>query len=390
MKRKNKRKPSANDIIAYRRKRKRRSALPKIIAFLAALCVVIAAAANAPAIFAPFKGIVSKFGNTKRGPAGYPVRLPGSAGYDFRPYDDGFMLLTDTYLYVYAADGSLIQASQHGYANPRVSAGQKRILILDRNNRAFALYGRSGDVFKKTPAEKIVYGAAGENDSSAVVLKGSGYANVIEIYDGKGQWRYRRRFLDEHVMQIAFTDADKDIVVTALGFDSGDDKAAVYRFATDREDDEVWKCDLPDNSLPLALYADEDNVFILCDGHFLAIDAKAGVIKGSYRFSGSAADFAFSKEVSALLIDDYTAGAMLLVTLDGSANQIAETEVSGSPYQIGVYAGEISLLGENGIALYGADLTENGFIPISEEYSRFIRIGDAILALGYDKIDKIQ
>jgi len=381
-----------NDMTAYRRKHGVKSFLPKIIVLLIVVLLAFIAVFNIKKIAAPFKGVAVNLniGQTRRGPAGYPVKLPGSAGYTFLPYDDGFMLLTDTYLYVYAPDGAQIYAAQHGYAKPRAAVGGKKILTYDRNNSVFALYGKSGEVFKNTVEEKIVYGMAGEAGCSAVVLKGAGYANMIAVYGEKGQWLYRHRFTDEHIMQIRFLNSDREIVVSAIGFSSGDNKAAVYRFTTDSEDDLIWKCELPDNALPLALYADTDSVYALCDGCVFAIDAKSGEVRGEYVFSGNVVDYDFSGGGAALLIDDFASGTTIVAALDSSAELTATARVSGNPYSVSLYDAEISVLGATGVTLFGADLTQVDFLPLSEEYSKFIRMGDVILALGYEKIDKIS
>jgi len=381
-------KTNPNDIVAYRRREKRAAALPKLIIACAVIAVLVLVALNASKIVAPLEGIADNFEVTKRGPAGYPVKLPGSAGYRFYPYDDGFVLLTDTYLYAYAGDGAQIYAAQHGYANPHAIAGNKRVLAYDRNNRSFALYGKKGEAFRNSTEEKIVYATVGEEDSSAVVLKGTGYSNILEVYDGKGQWRYRRRFVDENIAQAAFVNSDTEIVVATIGFDSGDGTAKVYKFTTESEDDLVWEFALPENSLPLALYADPENAVVLCDKQVFVLNAADGSQKGSYGFVGDVADYAFSAQTRALVIDDFAEGAVMLVTLDDSANVIARIAVTATPEQIGVYDGEIVVLDATGITSYLPDLTQTDYIPLGDEYSGFIKINGEFLLLGYEKIEK--
>jgi len=382
------RKTNPNDIVAYRRREKRAALLPKLIIACVVLTVVVLVALNASKIVAPLEGIADNFEVTKRGPAGYPVKLPGSAGYRFYPYDDGFILLTDTYLYAYAGDGAQIYAAQHGYANPHAVAGDKRVLAYDRNNRSFALYGKKGEIFRNNTEEKIVYATVGEEDSSAIVLKSAGYANILEVYDGKGQWRYRRRFVDENITQAVFINSDKELIVAAIGFDSGDGTANVCKFTTESEDDLVWKFALPANSLPIALYADTENVVILCDERLFILDVNDGSQKGSYDFVGNVVDYAFAPQVRALVIDDFAEGKVMLATLDDSANPIARIAIAATPEQIGVYDGEVVVLDRSGITAYSPDLTQTDFIPLGDEYSGFIKINGEILVLGYERIEK--
>ncbi|MDR0197095.1 MAG: DUF5711 family protein [Oscillospiraceae bacterium] len=383
----------SNDITAYRRKKKREGFLLRllpagIVAVGIALIII-----NAETVFAPLEGIAKNFFERKpSGEAGFPVNLPGSAGYYFNGYDGGFMLLTDTYVYMYAENGARNNALQHGYANPRACVGDKRILIYDRNGRQFSLYGKNGRVYENGGDDRIVYAELGESNCAAVVFRGTVYASVLEVYDGKGRWKYRRRFVHEHVMRVAFTGGDKELIVASIGFDSGDNTACVRKFDTSSEnEDGIWKTVLPPNELPFAIYCGAENIFVLCDTAIFTLDAKSGAIKSDYVYDGTLTDYSFTDKNAALLVSDYSAGAKRLIVLDGNGGFLSLKDVGNNSAQVEIYdrAGSemIYVLESDRIFEYDKALNLMSEYNFGDEYSKFIKAKENFYLLGYDTVE---
>ena len=196
------------NLTEYRKKKKQ----TKHVVRLLIAGIIIAAFAyvwvNADTIFEPLRGIASKIETKTSTEVGFPISLPGSAGYSFRRFGNNFSLLTDTYLYTYETSGAQIYALRHGYSNPVQVTGNRRILLYDKAAYSFGLYNKTSLIYEKTLEDKILYGVLGENDMVGIVTGSSRYSNILYVYDSGGNWKYTRKFADENITCAAISRAE--------------------------------------------------------------------------------------------------------------------------------------------------------------------------------------
>jgi hypothetical protein len=385
----NRRNTHLNDSSTHRRQQKKQKTFAGVIVLCVFAIAVLLVYFNWGTITAPFEGIARP--NRGSGEVGFPVRLPGSASYNLNQFDTGFMVLTETYIYTYNSDGSSNYEYQHGYGTPKASVSGKRILVYDENGRQFSLFGKNGRIYEKSSDERIVYGKVGENERTAIVYRGASHANVLEIYDGNGEWRYRKRFSDENIMQVDFASSDNDIVVTSIGFRGGDMTAFVRRYDTlSEEEDGIWEAELPKNIMPLSVYVKGGNVFVLCNSAFFVLNSNSGDLIGSYEYRGTLIDFAFLDNAAALLVDDYTAGNLNIISLDETAELIGITETPTGTLQLELHGRSIVALRSDVLVKYEHDLKEYEELELREEYSRFIYVDNEILLLGYNAVNRLS
>ncbi|MCL2071514.1 MAG: DUF5711 family protein [Oscillospiraceae bacterium] len=381
-----------NKSSAHRAEKKREKRTLKLI-ILCFICfillVIVVAVLNIDKLSDSVEGIGRRSRNVAE--AGFPLRLPGNTGYDINRFDSGFMLLTETYVYVHEQDGGQRYNKRHNYSEPNAAIASTRILVYDKNRDQFSFFGRNGLIYEKKTDERILYGAIGENNSAAIVYRSDVYANVLEIYDSDGDWRYRNRFLDENIMQVVFTSADNEIIVTTMGFNEGEVSAFVQKYDTTIEDEAgVWKTALPGSAMPLAVHIGRNNVFVLCDNGLFILDLNDGAVLDNHGYNGNLIDFAFSDNLVAILINDYAAGTVSLVSISDDDTQ--SRAVSAGALQAEILNGKIYLLEPSRIAVFDIgdiDGIAPEYMALNEEYSRFIHVGDEILLLGFNNVDKL-
>ena len=93
------------NLTQLRKSARNRKNLLRLLAVLICVCLLAAVWINADTIFEPLRGIASKIETRTSTSVGFPVSLPGSAGYSFEEFGENFSLLTDTYLYTYKTTG---------------------------------------------------------------------------------------------------------------------------------------------------------------------------------------------------------------------------------------------------------------------------------------------
>ena len=376
------------NLTKYRKNKDRKKNLPKLI--LTGILVIAFAYVwiNADRIFEPLRGIASKIETRTSTTVGFPIDLPGSAGYSFEPFGENFSLLTDTYLYTYETTGKQIYALRHGYSNPAQLTSDRRILLYDKASYAFALYNKTSLIYEKTLDDKIIGGALGDNDMVAIITNSSRYSNVLHVYDSGGNWKYTKKFADENIMQVSFANDSEHIIVSTISVDSGEIVTNYYRYSIRSTEGSDWHYSFRGNSLPCGLFTDGRTVISVCDNKVLAIDYSNGELRGEYSFNGTLRDFALSSEYSALYYNDVSTNRNTIITLDSSAQPISAVNAGSNAVKVLLNEEKVYVLDGTQIKIFGSSLLEtDSVIPLTEDFSDFIIISDSVYLLGYDTVN---
>jgi hypothetical protein len=404
-----------NDISANRRQKKQTKRTVTIMITMFSVILLVVVVLNIRTIIAPLEGIGGRFSRENHTAGSFPLRLPGSADV-INPFGEGegFMLLSPTYVYTYAPDGGMRFSRRHGYSQPQSAVGGERVLVYDHNGRRFSVFEAGGLVYENLSNDRVIYGALGEDGSAAVVYRGESHVNILSLYGPQGNWRFTKRFSGENVMQVAFSSSGNDIFVTTVGFEAGNMLTTVRRFNTASTDrDGMWQTSLGSRRnaaggdsdaisaslLPVAVHVRGNSVYVLCDSSLFVLDANSGSIVGSYRFRGALVDYAFCSARGvdtnvALLIGDYTAGNIRLITFDRSARPLYSREVAAGASQIEFTleaAPALALLESGALTLFDPNTSaQTASFPLNEDFMRFIGFENAILLLGYNSVERLQ
>lgn len=373
------------NLMQYRKKKDRPKRIAKLTVFLLAAIALVYVWVNADTVFEPFRGIASKIETKTSNEVGFPITLPGSAGYSFERFGNNFSLLTDTYLYAYETTGGQIYALRHGYSNPAQATSSRRILLYDKAAYSFAVYNRTSLIYEHTVGDKIVYGTISENDMTAIVTNSVRYSNVIYVYDGSGNWKYTRKLADENVMQVCFPDSEH-IIVSTISVDNGEIVTAYYCFSIRGGENYEWTYSFKGNSLPCGLYANSERMISVCDNRAIMLNTSDGTLAAEYVFDGSLRNFEISAEKTAIYYNDVSSNKNIVAVLDGNLEPSSSYGVTSAVQQLVIDGGALYVLDGTRLKIYGETAEEQKVITLSEDYSDFIKIGDSVYLLGYDAV----
>lgn len=379
------------NLTAYRKKRKRKSTIIKLIAVLLVAVLLIVVWVNAETIFEPLRGIASKIENKTSYSVGFPINLPGSAEYSFEKFGDNFSLLTDTYLYTYKTTGEQIYALQHGYSKPEQVTNDKRILLFDKSAYDFSLYSKTSLIFEKKIDDKILFGALSDDSNlTAIVTDSDRYSNIIHIYDDGGNWKFTKKFADENVMQVSFVGDNEHIIVSTVSVDSGEIVINFYKISIQESDGTVWKYSYKGNSLPCGMYANRNYVMAVCDNIVISIDCLGGEPNNFYTYNGTLKNFDFSDNMCVIQYNESSTNKNNIVAIDMNGEAKSATTVSPNAQEVLIDGGNVYVL--DGIHMKKFDLMlseEEERTLLDDDYNEFIRIGRDIFLLGYDTVNTI-
>jgi hypothetical protein len=334
--------------------------------------------------------IISRIG-TSDANQGFPVMLPGSASYSMSRFGPNFVLLSDTYLYTYNERGGEVFAFRHNYARPFGRATDRRVLVYNFNGGEFSLFGRNNRIYENRLDDKIVLAELGNNDSVAIVTTSATFSNVLYIYDGNGNWRYTRRFIDEEVSAVAFTSRNNEILVATSTVERGVLFSKVYRLRTDREDDIIWEAVMPPDAMVLNIAENGALITVLADNMMLALETETGEVDGRYEFrAGRLMMPVFGSSYNLVVLSDYVTGRTLYVTLDERCNFISTQIMPFEAKQVEIYGEIVYTLTGGSVILHDRFLNTAGELEFEDEYRDFIVTGRYALLLGYETIEQAE
>lgn len=375
------------NLTEYRKKKRNTKRTLKLIAVGAVVAAFAYVWVNADTIFEPLRGIASQIETKTSSDIGFPISLPGSAGYSFERFGNNFSLLTDTYLYTYETSGAQIYALRHGYGNPVQITSDRRILLYDKSAYSFGLYNKTSLIYEKTLEDKILYGALGENDMAAIVTGSSRYSNILYVYDSGGNWKYTRKFADENIFCTAFPENGDYIYAATIGVDSGEIVTNIYKFSLKNTDGYEWKYSFKTNSLPFGMYADSGTVTTLCDNRVISLNTSDGSLIGEYTYNGTLRDFVISGKTTAIYYNEMSSNKNILVSLNEKMEATASIQLSSNAQQL-LLDGNLYVLDGTSINCYDAQTLESlETVQMNSDYSSFVKIDNELFLLGYDVVD---
>ncbi len=376
------------NLTQLRKSAKTRKNMLRLLAVLICVCLLAAVWINADTIFEPLRGIASKIETRTSTSVGFPVSLPGSAGYSFEKFGENFSLLTDTYLYTYKTTGEQIYALRHGYSNPSQITTDRRILLYDKASYSFALYNKTSLIYEKTVEDKILFGALSDSDMAAIVTNSARYSNILYVYDSGGNWKYTKKFADENVMQVAFSDDNEHIIVSTISVDSGEIVTNLYKYSIRSDESYKWKYSFRSNSLPCGLYADIHKVISVCDNTAVMLDCSTGEFISEYSFGGNLCDYQISSDFTAIYYNDISTNRNTIVSLDGDLKPVSVVNAGSNAQKILLDNDTVYVLDGMQIKIFqGTLLDADTALALSEDYSDFIKIADSVYLLGYDTVN---
>ncbi len=376
------------NLTKYRKSKKFKTNLLKLIAILIVLSAFAYVWINADKIFEPLRGIASKIETRTSTSIGFPINLPGSAGYSFEQFGENFSLLTDTYLYTYLTTGEQIYALRHGYSNPSQVTSNRRILLYDKASYNFALYNKTSLIYENTVDDKILFGVLGDEDMVAIITNSSRYSNILYVYDSGGNWKYTKKFADENVMNAAFTDDENHIIVSTISVESGEIVTSLYKYSIKSNENYVWKYSFRSNSLPCGIYCRGNNIVLVCDNKVVTVNENEGTVNGEYIFNGDLIDFGATTNFFAIYYNDLSTNKNTIISLDYNAQPVSMINAGSNAQNIVLSNDSVYVLDGAYIKSYNTSALSTGTSKLlTEDYTDFIKIENSVYLLGYDTVN---
>ncbi|MCH5206617.1 MAG: hypothetical protein J1F09_06655 [Oscillospiraceae bacterium] len=372
-----------NDINKYRQKKKRRNLIIRLGIFLLVIVIAVLVIVNRETLFAPFKDMGLKVGK-----GGFPVMLPGSTQYYLGEMGESFYLLTDTYLYTYNGEGAEIASIQHGFQNPAAVSNDKRTLVYDKNGKSFKLFSRTGEIFKNSVEDSIVFAQIGNTGRTAVVTTSTRYSNFLIIYNSEGKQIFRWASPDEKIMGVCFGANDNSVFVSVVGEKNGELRGNLVRFDISNSESESWRSSI-DNNITYSLERCSDGIYAVTSSGAYLFNEQTGEL---------IANNSYTRQVYGIPETD---GARVVIFRDSGSNgetAVAYNERLEAAYSaqldnaaaFDVNGGRLYVLGGNKLSVYNSALEGIKIYELEDEYSNIKIINGSAYLLGYNTVRRVS
>ncbi len=371
-----------NDINKFRKKRSRQKFVFRLAVFVLIGLTILFVVINWGKIIEPLKDAALDVGT-----GGFPVELPGSAGYVLDELGENFYLLTDTYIYTYNNEGALITDIQHGFQNPVADSNDKRIVVYDKNGKEMNFYSRTELVYTNTMDDSIVFSEIGNDERCAVVTTSTRYSNLLYVFNGEGKQIFRWASPDYKIMQVCFSDDDKSIFVTALGSQGGDLRLYLYRFDLDNAESEIWRVFVGSDISYEMKYSD-DSIFIVTGDSCAVYNSETGEQLTTGGFARSISDIPQWDKLHTIVFSD-----------DGSSGDVLSVYGKDLSAPNELYIDKLtSVCEDNGICYvlsgamlssYNSSLQPLKTYELDDVYSDVIVMNGYAYLLGYNEVQRI-
>lgn len=371
-----------NNINTFRKKRARRKLLLRLGVLVLIILSVVLIVANWSKIIEPFKDAALDVGE-----GGFPVELPGSAGYKLDELGENFYLLTDTYIYTYNSEGAKITDEQHGFQNPVSQANDRRVVVYDKNGKGVKLYSRTGKIYGNEVEDSIVFASIGNDERTAVVTTSTRYSNYLYVFNGEGKQIFRWASPDYKIMQAEFSKDDKSIFVTALGAKGGDLQLYLIRFDLDNAESHIWQTYIgSDISYSLEYVSHE--LFVVTGDSCHRINAANGEIAASCTFGKGITDIPGQETVFSVVFNDAGSNGDILTVYNSALESVATIYIDGLT-RVCEDNGSFYVLSGSQIDAYDASLLHKKTYELDDVYSDMIIMNGHAYLLGYNVVQRI-
>ena len=371
------------DLTKYSKKKASRKRAFRGALFLLVILSVVLIVINWGKITAPLKDAAL---NLDEG--GFPIQLAGSPDYELQCMGDNLCLLTDMYISAYTLDGARISETQHGLQNPALLTNSKRALLYDVSGKELGLYSRTGNLYKKTLDDTIVFCSLSSDERCAVVTTSARYVNTLYVFNGEGNQVFMYNSPLEKLMQAEFSDDGTELYVSTVSAKNGELSLKIVRFDLKNDESSVWEKYIG-SSLTYSLEYCGDGLYVVTESGAMLLDTESGEVLKSTEYGKTVTEILSTEKLRMTVFDDSASNGSVLVLYDGELNASASAVVLGA-LDIAAYGDKVYVLTATEVIEYDSSLSAVNTTEISGVYSQLAVRGAGTFLLGYNAIEKLN
>ena len=118
------------------------------------------------------------------------------------------------------------------------------------------------------------------------------------------------------------------------------------------------------------------------------LNCSTGELINEYNFGGNLRDYEISPDFTAVYYNDVSTNRNTIVSLDGNMQPVSVVNAGANAQKILLDNDTVYVLDGMQIKIFRTTLLNSETsLPLSEDYSDFIKIADSVYLLGYDTVN---
>lgn len=380
---------SINDIETYRRKRRRKRWIKRIILFLIVM-VLLSGALLAFSYFQDFDLFgIGQSGGGDGEANGFPISMAGDKVVSAGSMGKNLAVITETKMHLYSDEGKSVMTSNHGYSNPVFKAAQKKLLVYDRGGGDFKIEGTRGTILKKTLTDKIVLGEISPEGYVAIVTQSDRYASVLHVYDSSLEeifvW-----YSENQIVAADFKNGSKGCVVAVIGAQGGEMVSSLVGLDFAKEKEEYSTQVKGVMALSVDIKASGQTQLI---GDTMACSFSSdGKLKQTYTYNKTLShyDNSFDKGAALILTDAGGSVTNTAVVLGSDGAEKTSKQVGSVVKGLSCDGSHLLLLSDEKVVYYDLSLANPKTKGCSSDAQSAVLIGENAYVMGSKEIQKIS
>lgn len=375
-----------NNIERYRKKRRRKLRVKRLVGFLAVLILAVGAVVAA-SIF-DLSEIGSWFSSSEGDGGTFPRKLMGDRAVSFTAFGENLELVTSSKIYRYNADGSLLYSSPHSYSSPAAESNGKVTLLYGIGGYSFRIDNQTGTLYEKELTNKVLCGAISSDSQAAIVTSEDRYTSSVTVYNASGTQNYKWYAFGEHITDVCFFPGNNGVAVACAGAENGQLYTCIYYLDFSITDEtKIANLKLYDTMVLDMTYQSGGQLCIVGDDRVVFSDGQ-GQQTAAYHYTSALKDYTFMADgIPVLLMESYSStGVETLLAVDGDGNVIGSKQLEQEGIDLSGDSGGVALLTGSTAYYYDTGLTQKDSVNVGTGVKRVCVVGSEGYVLSLSEI----
>lgn len=317
----------------------------------------------------------------------FPLKVSDDGEYQLQVLDDKLALLSNSYLYLYSVSGENSDTRQIAYTKPVIKTKGNYSLCFESGSTKFRVDRTDNMIYERDSDDLIITGAISDTGYTALITESSTYSCSIYIYDNNGKKIYTRNCV-ERVIDISFDNDSKGCVFVELNSEKGEVTSVLRRIRFETQDI-IWATPAMSTLCIETSFTNDDRVCIIGD-NMCAYYNKKGQLESMYTYAGTLLSYDVHAGQAAILIRNDETRETSLVLCNGSAESPVNIAVNSSSTYVRVTDGKAYLMSGDNVVSYSFEGNAVATVSLDYAYERFIKQGEYLFLMSYDKIDRVN
>lgn len=317
----------------------------------------------------------------------FPITYKSEQMLDIFPFNDNLAVLSTSAVLVYNRNGNRTYSFIHGYTNPVIRIGDKRVLTYDKGGYKVRVDSSSNNINEIKTDFTILTAKIAENGNIVVVTSHDKYACEVTVYTNTLKQKLFVYYGTNEFSDIAFSPDSKQLAAVSIVGLEGIISTEVYLIDTTVEDDA--KTYTIKNLLPLNVdFNGENHIKIVGNNKITTISVDSSEIT-SYSYKGAIEQFGTIGESETVVVTQNLTDRNSTVTIidpDGAAT----ASVSTDDEFLDMYCGNnaIMVLTKSSITYYDLQLNVKNKLSMRKSMEKVTFNGSYAFVLGGDTIER--